>query len=101
MNGAAVRNAVVAFVLGSMGLAAGCSGANVEGKYHDAGGAVKLDLKDGRAAMDVGPVHINAKYTVDGNKLTIKPDGGPNPEAIALAIGKDGSLTARLIRRWW
>jgi hypothetical protein len=94
MNGAVCRSAVVAFVLGSIGLAVGCSGPNVEGKYRDADGGVKLDLKGGRAAMDVGPVHIDANYTVDGDKLTIRPDGGPNPDAIALAVGKDGSLTA-------
>jgi hypothetical protein len=94
MNGSVRRNAVIGLVLGSMGLAAGCSGANVDGKYRDAQGAVKMELKDGKAAMDIGPVHIDAKYSVDGDKLTITPAAGPNPDAIALTIGKDGSLTA-------
>jgi len=94
MNRAWWRKAVFFFVLGSMGLAAGCGETDVDGKYRDAGGAVRVILKDGKASMDVGPVHIDAKYTVDGDKVTIKPNGGPNPDEVVLTIGKDGSLAA-------
>jgi hypothetical protein len=94
MNRTHGRNAVAVFVLGYLGLAAGCSQTNVDGKYQDLAGAVTVELKDQKASMDIGPVHIDAKYTVDGDKVTIKPDGGPNPDAVVLNISKDGSLVA-------
>ena len=94
MNRAWRRNTAVVFVLTYIGLLAGCSQTNVDGKYRDAEGAVTVVLKDQRASMDFGPVHIDAKYTVDGDKVTIKPEGGPNPDAVVLTIGKDGSLIA-------
>ena len=88
------RSAVVVFVLTSTGLAVGCFETNVDGKYRDPEGVVKVELKDGKATMDVGQVHIDGKYTVDGDKVTLKPVNGPNPDTLVLTIGKDGSLTA-------
>jgi hypothetical protein len=94
MKKAWCRKAIAVFVLGVVGLAAGCFEPNVDGKYRDADGAVRVELKDGKASIDVGPVHIDAKYAVDGDKVTIKPNGGPNPDEVVLTIGKDGSLAA-------
>jgi hypothetical protein len=94
MKKAWFRNAVLIFVLASVGLAVGCSATNVEGKYQDREGAVKMELKDGKATIDFGLIHIDAKYTVDGDKVTIKPISGPNPDSMVLTIGKDGSLNA-------
>jgi len=53
------RSAVVVFVLTSTGLAVGCFEKNVDGKYRDPEGLVKVELKDGKATLDVGQVHID------------------------------------------
>jgi hypothetical protein len=39
-------------------------------------------------------VYIDGKYTVDGDKVTLKPVNDPNPDTLILTIGKDGSLNA-------
>jgi hypothetical protein len=94
MKNAWFRKAVVVLILTAMGFAAGCFETNVDGKYRGPEGVVRLELKDGKVAMDVGQIHIDGKYTVDGDKLTIKPVAGPNPDVVVLTIQKDGSLKA-------
>jgi hypothetical protein len=67
-----ISNALLVFVLTGAGLAA-CGGANPEGKYRASDGSVTLELKSGKAGFNYGPVHIDGAYTVDGDKLTIRP----------------------------
>ncbi|MBV9183088.1 MAG: hypothetical protein JO356_17435 [Acidobacteria bacterium] len=88
------RKAIVVLALTTVGIAAGCFDADVDGKYREAEGAVKLELKEGKATLDVGQVRIDGKYTVDGDKVTIRPVDGPNPDTLVLTVGKDGSLSA-------
>jgi hypothetical protein len=92
MNTLWCRRAVVVLVVTAMGFAAGCFNTDVSGKYRDAEGAVKLELKDGKATLDVGQVRIDGKYSLDGDTITIKPIDGPNPDTLVLTVGKDGSL---------
>ena len=93
MNGLWIRKALLVSVLAGVGFAMGC-GAHVEGTYRDADGAVTLQLKAGKASLDVGPEHIDAAYSVSGNKLTLTPLEGNTNQTIVFTIDSDGSLEA-------
>jgi hypothetical protein len=91
MNSRWIRKALLVSVLAGVGLAVAC-GANPEGTYRDPDGAVTLQLKGGKASMNVGPLHIDAAYNLDGNKLTLTPLQGDTRQTIVFTIDKDGSL---------
>src|ERR1700733_5604697 len=92
MNNSWIRTVVLVCILAGLSLAAGCGGTNVEGTYHDPDNAVTLELKGGKAGLNLGMLHIDGAYTVDGNKLTIQPPEGNTGETMVFGINKDGSL---------
>jgi hypothetical protein len=88
-----IRKTLAVAALAASGLVVGCFDTDVTGKYRDTDGN-KLELKDGgNVGMDIGQLHIEGKYTVDGDKVTIRPEGGPSPSTLVLTVDKDGSLT--------
>ena len=91
MNSSAFHKAFLAFVLVGVSLAAGC-GSNPEGKYQDTEGAVTLELKDGKAGLNYGPIRIDGTYKVDGEKIIIRPTVGDTSQTMVFTINKDGSL---------
>ncbi|HYB62212.1 MAG TPA: hypothetical protein VEH50_12140 [Methylomirabilota bacterium] len=91
MNNRWIRKVLLVSVLAGVGLAVAC-GANPEGTYRDPDGAVRLQLKSGKASLDVGPLHLDAAYKVDGDKLTLTPLQGDTRQTIVFTIDKDGSL---------
>jgi hypothetical protein len=93
MNSRWISNALLVFVLSGAGLAVACGGSNPEGKYRASDGSVTLELKSGKAGFNYGPVHIDGAYTVDGDKLTIRPLEGATEQTMVFTINKDGSLT--------
>ncbi len=93
MNSSWFRKALVVSVLAGACLAVGCFGTNPEGKYRDADGAVTLELKGGKAGLNYGMVHIDGAYTVDGDKITVRPLEGNTSQTMVFTINKDGSLT--------
>ena len=93
MNSRWISKTVLVFVVASAGLTAACPGANPEGKYRESDGAVTLELKGGKAGLNYGQIHIDGAYTVDGDKITIKPLEGNTSQTMVFAINKDGSLT--------
>jgi hypothetical protein len=92
MNGSWIRNAILVFVLADLSLAAGCGGASVEGTYHDSDNAVTLELKGGKVGLNFGMMHIDGAYTVDGDKITIRPLEGDTSQTMVFVINNDGSL---------
>lgn len=87
-----LRRSVVILTLAVMALTAGCTASDVIGKYRDTDGN-KLELKSGGAAIiEVGQIRIDAKYTVSGGKVIVKPEGGPSPDNLTLTMESDGSL---------
>ncbi len=91
MNRAWVRRALVIAILAGVGFAVGC-GAHVDGTYKDSDGAVTLKLNAGKASMDFGPVHLDAAYSVSGNKVTLTPLQGDTRQTLVFTIDSDGSL---------
>jgi hypothetical protein len=92
VNNRWVRNAVLVSVLVGAALAIGCGSANADGKYRDSDGAVNLELKDGKASLDYGQIHIDGTYKVDGDKITIAPVVGDTRQTMVFVINKDGSI---------
>jgi hypothetical protein len=94
------RNVMLVVVLAGAGLAAGCGGSifgggsSPEGKYQASDGSVTLELTGGKASLNIAQIHIDAAYTVDGNKLTIRPLEGAVSQTLVFTINKDGSLDA-------
>jgi len=92
------RNAILVFVLIGTGFAAGCGGSifgggsNPDGKYQASDGSVTLELNGGKASLNIAQIHIDAAYTVDRNKLTIRPLEGAVSQTIVFTMNKDGSL---------
>jgi hypothetical protein len=72
----------------------GCLGHGVDGKYHDADGMMKVELAGGKATLDLGRDHIDGTYTVDADKVTIRPTAQPNVDLMVLMVNKDGTLSA-------
>lgn len=93
-----IREALLVFVLAGTGFAAGCGGSifgggsSPTGKYQAPDGSVTLELNGGKAGLNIGPVHIDGAYTVDGAKLTIRPLEGAISQTMVFTINKDGSL---------
>jgi hypothetical protein len=86
-----MRKALLVTVLAAAVLAAGC-GSNPEGKYRDAQGAVTLELKGGMATLDYGRIRIDGTYTVDGNKITMRPTVGNTSQTMVFTLNKDSSI---------
>ena len=93
MNSTRIRGAFLIIVLAGAILAAGCGSSNVEGTYHDPENAVTLELKGGKANLNFAMIHMNAAYTVDGDKLTLRPLEGDASQTMVFTINKDGSLS--------
>jgi hypothetical protein len=91
MNSSWIRAALLIIFLTGVSLAAGC-GSNLEGKYRDAEGAVTLQLKDGKANLNYGGLQLDATYTVDGDKISLRPTGGEAAQAMVFTVNKDGSI---------
>jgi hypothetical protein len=85
-----IRKALLVLVLAGVGLAVGCRGS--EGMYRSSDGAVTLELKGGKAALDYGSVRIDGTYTVDGDKITIRPVVGDTSQTMIFTINQDGSI---------
>jgi len=100
MNNSWFRKGLLVFVLTGAGLAAGCGGSILgggskpDGKYQSSDGSVTLELNGGKASLNIAQIHIDAAYTVDGNKLTIRPLEGAVSQTMIFTINKDGSLDA-------
>lgn len=74
-------------------LAVGCGGSGPEGKYRDSAGATTLELKSGgKANLDFGQIHIDGTYTLDGDKLTIRPTAGDTSQTMVFVVNADGSI---------
>lgn len=91
MNTPWMRKATLVSVLAGTALAIGC-GSNPEGKYRDSDGSVTLDLKAGKATLDYGRIRIDGTYTVDGNKITMRPIVGNTSQTMVFTINKDSSI---------
>ena len=95
-----ILKTILVFVFIEAGFAAGCGGSifgggsNPDGKYQASDGSVTLELNGGKASLNIAQIHIDAAYTVDGNKLTIRPLEGAISQTIVFTINKDGSLDA-------
>jgi|ERR1700683_703261 hypothetical protein len=87
-----MRRVLLISVLAGVGLSAACGAGNPEGKYRDADGTVTLELTGGKASINFGQIHMDGTYTVDGDKLTIRPTTGDTSQTMVLTINKDGSL---------
>lgn len=100
MSSRLINRAILVFVLIGAGFAAGCGGSilgggsNPDGKYQASDGSVTLELNGGKASLNVAQIHIDGAYTVDGNKLTIRPLEGAISQTMVFTINKDGSLDA-------
>jgi hypothetical protein len=92
MNSSWIRKALLLSVLAGAGLAVGCGGPDRDGMYRDSAGAVTLELKGGKASLNYGGLHVDGAYTVDGDKITIKPTVGETSQTMVLTINKDGSI---------
>jgi hypothetical protein len=79
-------------VLTGAALAIGCGDPGREGTYKDAAGAVTLELKSGKAALNFGRIHIDGSYTVDGDKITLHPTVGDTSQTMVFTVNKDGSI---------
>jgi len=91
MNRSWIRKALLSSVLTGITLAVAC-GNNPEGKYRDSQGAVTLELKGGKATLDYGLIRIDGTYTVDGDKITIRPTVGDTRQTMVLTVNSDGSI---------
>jgi hypothetical protein len=94
MKNSWLHKAVAVLTLAVIALAIGCFDPDVTGKYRDTEGAVQVELKGGKATLDLGQLRIDAKYVQDGDKVTITPEGGPSRDVIVLTVDKDGALVA-------
>jgi hypothetical protein len=86
-----MRKTLLVSVLAAAVLAAGC-GSNPEGKYRDSDGSVTLELKGGKATLDYGRIRIDGTYTVDGDKITMRPTVGEISQTMIFTMNKDGSI---------
>lgn len=93
MASSSVRRLRVAHwvVLASLALA-GC-GSNLDGTYHDANGAVTLDIKSSKARLTMmGETH-ELSYKVDGDKITLHDPKEAAQGDIVLTRNGDGTLS--------
>jgi hypothetical protein len=92
MNSSWIRKALLISVLAIAGLAVGCGDSGRDGTYRDSAGAVTLELKGGQANLNYAGIRIDGTYTVDGDKITIRPTVGNTSQTMVLTINKDGSI---------
>jgi hypothetical protein len=88
MNISSVRKSLLICVFAAVTLAVGCG---VDGNYADSDGAAKMELKDGKAKINIGGILMEGTYTVEGNKLVIRSTEG-GPQSYTFTIDSDGSL---------
>ena len=91
MNRSWIRKALVILALSGAALEIGCT-ADRDGTYRDAAGAVTLELKGGKAGLNYGRIRIDGSYTIDGDKLTIRPTVGDTSQTMVFTINSDGSI---------
>jgi hypothetical protein len=92
MNGTAIRNALLVFVLAGAVLAIGCGG-GAEGKYRDPSGTINAEFKDGKAYVALGAYAVDGTYKVEGDKIVARGDFGPMlPSPLVFTINKDGTI---------
>ncbi|MFI5058342.1 MAG: hypothetical protein ACHQLQ_09150 [Candidatus Acidiferrales bacterium] len=91
MNSSGIRKALLVSVLAAAAFAVGC-GSNPEGKYRDSDGSVTLELKGGKATLDYGRIRIDGTYSVDGDKITMRPTVGETSQTMVFTMNKDGSI---------
>src|SRR6202050_1581042 len=92
MNGTAMRNALLFFVLAGATLAIGCGG-GAEGKYRDPSGTINAEFKDGKAYVALGAYAVDGTYKIQGDKIVARGDFGPMlPSPLVFTINKDGTI---------
>jgi hypothetical protein len=92
MNGTAIRNALLVFVLAGATLAIGCGG-GAEGKYRDPSGTINAEFKDGKAYVALGAYAVDGTYKIQGDKIVARGDFGPMlPSPLVFTINKDGTI---------
>jgi hypothetical protein len=92
MNGTAIRNALLVFVLAGAALAIGCGG-GAEGKYRDPSGTINAEFKDGKAYVALGAYAVDGTYKVEGDKIVARGDFGPMlPSPLVFTSNKDGTI---------
>src|SRR5277367_1534583 len=91
MNNHWASRGLLVFALAGLSLAIGC-GDKHEGTYRDPEGAVTLELKDSKASLNFGLIHIDGAYTVDGNNIAIRPLSGDTTQTMVFVVNGDGSL---------
>jgi hypothetical protein len=94
VNSPWIRKALLVMVLVGAALAVGCGASGPEGKYSASDGSATLELKDGKANLNFGPIHIDGTYTMDGGKLTIRPVVGDTSQTMVFVVNADGSIDA-------
>jgi hypothetical protein len=92
MNSAWIRKVFLISVLAGAALEVGCLNPDRDGTYRDAAGAVTLELKSGKANLNYGGIRIEGNFTIDGDKLTIRPTVGNTSQTMVFTINKDGSI---------
>lgn len=73
--------------------AAGCGGDQVQGTYHQTGGAMSLDFKGGKVTFNMLGDSKTLDYKVDGNSITITDPAEGN---IVFTRNSDGTLNSGL-----
>lgn len=92
MKSSWILKALVISVLAATTVEIGCVGADRDGTYRDSAGTVTLELKSGKAGLNYGRVRIDGTYTVDGDKITIRPTVGDTSQTMVFTINADGSI---------
>jgi hypothetical protein len=92
MNSQWIHKSLLILVLAGATLSVGCGGGISDGTYKDPQGAVTLELKGGKATLNYGGIRIDGAYTVDGDKLSLRPTAGDTSQAMVLTVNKDGSI---------
>jgi hypothetical protein len=96
MRNSAFRRAIAGLILGAASLALfACStSSKLDGYYHGvAGGPIAINIKNGKAEVQVANESKTFDYKVEGNKLTIL---NPQEGDIVFTINDDGTLNGAL-----
>ena len=92
INGSWLRIAILITILTGAVLQVACITPDRDGLYRDASGAVSLELKAGKATLTYGAIRVDASFTVDGDKITLKPTVGNTTQTMVFTINSDGSI---------
>jgi hypothetical protein len=87
-----IRIAILITILTGAAFQVACITPDRDGLYRDASGAVSLELKAGKATLTYGGIRIEGTFTVDSDKLTIKPTVGNTTQTMVFTINSDGSI---------